>query len=88
VKRELIREFVEVVGVVDEDTCEVEDEGEHEVDARKIEDEDIPGVEDEETREVEDEDIREVEDEGKELKLDLFCFEDVISTEDLGWLTT
>ena len=79
-KRELIREFVEVVGVVDEDTCGVEDEGIHEEDARKVEGEDLPGVEDEETREIEDA--------GKELKLDLFCFEDVISTEDLGWLTT
>jgi len=43
-------------------------------------------VEDEGIREIEDEEIREYVNEG--IELDLFCFEDVISTEDLSWLTT
>ena len=60
------------------DTLKVEGEDRHKVDTREVEDEDI--------HEVEDEDIH--EDEDMELELDLFCFEDVISTEDLGWLTT
>jgi len=101
VKRELIREFVvedtcevededihevdtsevEVEGVhevEDEGTHKVEGEGRHEVDTCEVEDDGIQEVEDEVTREVEDEDM----------ELDLFCYEDVVSTEDSGCLTT
>ena len=62
------------------DTLKVEGEDRHKVDTREVEGEDRHKVEDEGTHEVEDEVM--------ELELDLFCFEDVISTEDLGWLTT
>jgi len=82
VKRDLIHEVIDegIREVEDEGIREVEDERMHEEEARKVEGEDIHGVEDEDTHEVEDEDM--------DLELDLFCFEEVISTEDLGWLTT
>jgi len=44
-------------------------------------------VEDVDVREVEDEGTHEVAGEDMKLELNLFCFEDVISTEDSGWLT-
>jgi hypothetical protein len=66
-----------VCSPVDENIQEDEDEI-----GIELEDEDRCRVEDEGKPEVED--GREVEDEN----LDLFCLEDVTSTEDLGWLTT